>query len=243
MAPLVAVTCRVLDRTDAGDGFREDLLASPRTYLDALHRAGAVEAAMLAVPIDGRGAHARLARVDALLLTGGADVDPARYGQPRHPETYGVSAVRDGFEEALVRAAIERRMPVLAICRGIQVLNVALGGTLVQHLPDVTPQPHRPGTPHPVTVVPGSRLHAALGVDRADGLSSHHQAVDRLGAGLVVTARADDGTVEAVELTGDAWVVAVQWHPEDTAAGDPAQQRVFDAFVEQAATWGARIPT
>jgi putative glutamine amidotransferase len=243
MAPLVAVTCRVLDHTDAGDGFREDLLASPRTYIDALHRSGAVEAAMLAVPIHRDGARQRLGRVDALLLTGGADVDPVRYGQEPHPETYGVSAVRDGFEAELGLAAIDLGMPVLAICRGIQVLNVALGGTLVQHLPDVTAQQHRPGTRHAVDVVPGSRLHAALGVERADGLSWHHQAIDRLGAGLEVTARADDGIVEAVELPGDAWVVAVQWHPEDTAADDPVQQRLFDAFVGQAAMWGARIRT
>jgi putative glutamine amidotransferase len=228
---------------DAGDGFREDLLASPRTYIDALHRSGAVEAAMLAVPVDTEGARARLERVDGLLLSGGPDVDPARYGQERHPETYGVSAVRDDFEVALALAAIELGLPTLAICRGIQVLNVALGGTLVQHLPDVTDQVHRPGTHHAVTVTPGSRIHAALGVDRAVGLSWHHQAIDRLADGLVVTGRADDGTIEAVELEGDAWIVGVQWHPEDTAAEDVLQQRVFDAFVERAATWGARIPT
>jgi gamma-glutamyl-gamma-aminobutyrate hydrolase PuuD len=140
MAPLIAVTCRVLAAVDAGDGFRQDLLASPRTYLDALHRSGAVEAAMLAVPLDAAGARARLERVDGLLLTGGPDVDPVRYGQERHPETYGVSAVRDDFEATLTLAAIEMGLPTLAICRGIQVLNVALGGTLVQHLPTSPPR-------------------------------------------------------------------------------------------------------
>ena len=247
MTPLIAVTCRLLDKVDAGDGFRQDLLASPRTYIDALHRAGAVEAAMLAVPIDGTAARARLERVDGLVLTGGPDVDPSRYGQSPHPETYGVSAVRDHFEEALALAALEVGMPVLAICRGIQVLNVALGGSLVQHLPDITSQVHRPGARHAVDVTPGSRIHAALGTERAIGLSWHHQAIDRLGAGLVVTGRADDGTVEAVELEGPVdgapWVVGVQWHPEDTAAEDPIQQRLIDAFVGQAARWGARIRT
>jgi putative glutamine amidotransferase len=197
---------------------------------------------MLAVPLDVEGARARLERVDGLMLTGGPDVDPARYGQVPHPETYGVSAVRDDFEATLALAALDLGLPVLAICRGIQVLNVALGGSLVQHLPDVTTQVHRPGERHGVTVTPGSRIHAALGAERAVGLSWHHQAIDRLADGLVVTGRADDGTIEAVELEGDGWVVGVQWHPEDTAADDPVQQRLIDAFVEQAARWGARIP-
>jgi gamma-glutamyl-gamma-aminobutyrate hydrolase PuuD len=143
----------------------------------------------------------------------------------------------------LALAAIEMGLPTLAICRGIQVLNVALGGSLVQHLPDVTTQVHRPGERHAVTVTPGSRIHAALGTERAVGLSWHHQAIDRLADGLVVTGRADDGTIEAVELEGDAWIVGVQWHPEDTAGDDAVQQRVFDAFVEQAASRGARIRT
>jgi putative glutamine amidotransferase len=240
---LIAVTARILDHTQVAESWREDLLASPRTYVDALHRAGAVEAAMLPVAVDEAGAHARLERVDGLVLTGGGDVDPARYGQDGHPEVYGVSPERDAFELALARAAVARGLPTLAICRGIQVLNVALGGTLVQHLPDVGgAQEHRRGVLHDVVAEAGSRVRAALGRARTTVLSWHHQAVDRVAAGLVVTARADDGTIEALEVDGPAWIVGVQWHPEDTAGTDPVQQRLFDVFVGRAAGRADRIP-
>jgi putative glutamine amidotransferase len=243
MAPLIAVTSRVLDQVNAGDGFRENLLATPRTYIDAVQRAGAIEATMLSLPLDDEQIHARLDRVDGLVLTGGGDVDPSRYGQAAHEAVYGVSDDRDAFELAIVRAAVDRGLPTLAICRGIQVLNVALGGTLVQHLADVPGiREHRGGVLHEVVAVAGSRVRAALGAERAIGLSWHHQALDRVADGLVVTARADDGTVEAVEVDGDAWIVGVQWHPEDTAATDPVQQRLFDTFVEQASRRTARIP-
>jgi len=139
-------------------------------------------------------------------------------------------------------------MPVLAICRGIQVLNVALGGTLVQHVPDLGGNvehgvPGGGGTVmHDVKVEPDSLLAEITGGETLATASHHHQAVDRLGEGLHVTARADDGVIEAVEHDGPGWLVAVQWHPEDTAATDPAQQALFDALAERAGEYATRRP-
>ncbi len=156
---------------------------------------------------------------------------------------YGVIAHRDGFELPLARAAIDRGMPVLAICRGHQIVNVALGGTLDQHITtrEGVIAHGRPGAAggssmHSVRVQAGSRLARALGATHAEVSSHHHQAVEKLGDGLEAVAWADDGIVEGIELPGDAWVVGVQWHPEDTAATDPVQQRLFDAFVAEAGT-------
>ncbi len=179
------------------------------------------------------GSAPRCARFDGLLMLGGGDVAPARYGATEvHPDVRGVDARQDAFELAALRAALELDLPVLAICRGLQLLNVAFGGSLHQHI-----EGHKLIL-HDVTVEPGSRL-AALGTMRPAGHSVHHQSIDRVGAGLVVTARADDGTVEGIELP-EHWVVGVQWHPEDTAADDPAQQALLDAFVGECARVRAR---
>jgi putative glutamine amidotransferase len=213
-------------------------MAAPTRYVEALHRAGAREAVLMPVVIDEEGeADELLERFDALLLLGGGDLDPSRYDQERHTKVYGVVPERDAFEITLARAAIERGMPTLAICRGHQVLNVARRGTLLQHLAvDGHGAPGVPGGSrmHAVRIEPGTRAAAATGVERADVCSHHHQAIDDLGDGLRAVAWADDGTIEAIELDGDAWVVGVQWHPEDTAATDRTQQGLFDAFVEQA---------
>ena len=216
-------------------------LASPVTYLQALDRAGAD--AVLVPPFpraDGAAAAAgRLRPFAGLVLTGGGDVDPALYGEAAHAAVYGVDAEVDRFEIELVDAAIDADLPVLAICRGHQLLNVALGGTLHQHLDDGSVahgDPHAGGgggVDHEVSVVAGSRLADALGATRVTVRSHHHQGVARLGDGAVPTATADDGLNEGFELA-DGWVVAVQWHPEMTAADDPVQQRLFDAFVASA---------
>ncbi|CAN5263853.1 gamma-glutamyl-gamma-aminobutyrate hydrolase family protein [soil metagenome] len=237
-SPLIALTGRVLP---AGpDSWRVDAYASPHGYADALERAGSHAVVLPPVPLTNAEAADRLARFDGLVLTGGADVNPDLYGQEPAPEVYGLDAVVDEFELALVRAALDSSLPVLAICRGLQVLNVALGGTLDQHitgrqglLPHGAPTERRSAL-HEVQVVPGSRLAKALGVDRAQVKSIHHQAVSALGQGLTVTARSEDGLIEGAE-TDKGWVVAVQWHPEETAAYDPIQQVLFDAFVEQTA--------
>jgi putative glutamine amidotransferase len=192
------------------------------------------------MPLSSAEARDRVASLGGLLLAGGADVDPQLYGEDPQPATYGVNLMVDEFEIALTRAALDAEVPVLAICRGIQVLNVALGGSLDQHITGreglvVHGIPNGGGGAlHEVSVEPGSRLAKALGTDRATGMSHHHQAVDRLAVGLTVTATAPDGIVEAVEVDGPGWCVAVQWHPEDTAATDPVQQSLFDAFVQQA---------
>jgi putative glutamine amidotransferase len=193
---------------------------------------------LLPTQLDSGDAHGLLERFDGLLLMGGGDVDPARYGQERRPEVVGVNTTRDDFEISLVRAAIHRKVPTLAICRGMQVLNVALGGDLNQHLADGGAVRHR--TPddgyatHTVRLENGSRVAAAMELDQVESSCSHHQAVSRLGEGLTSVGWADDEVVEAIEHTA-GWVVGVQWHPERTAVEDPSQQRLFDAFVQQVA--------
>lgn len=180
------------------------------------------------------------ARVDAIVLNGGGDVEPARYNAERHPRTNWVEPERDAFEIALVREAVRRGLPLLGICRGLHVLNVALGGTLVQHLGDVTSDEHYAREDyaravHAVALEPGSRLAAIYGAERLEVNSVHHQAVDRLGDRLRVAARAEDGTVEALEAE-EGPVYALQWHPELLdPSHDPVQGRVFAAIVEAGA--------
>lgn len=176
-----------------------------------------------------------------LLLPGGGDLEPARYGAAAHPDVYGTHAERDEAELALVQAAMRIGLPTMAICRGLQILNVATGGTLYQHLPEVEGM-HPHGLPitgasvfHDVKVASGTRLSDVSGRETLWCISHHHQGVDRLGEGLVPTAWSDDGLVEGIELDAEEpWVMAVQWHPEMTAAEDPSQQALFDGFVAQA---------
>lgn len=177
-------------------------------------------------------------RLDGLVLTGGGDVDPARYGGRMHPSVYGVNPVRDESEIALVRWAVTKGVPLLGICRGAQVINVALGGTLVEHLrAGASGLRHRSGkesVTHPVEVAPGSRLAAILGRTRVEPVSHHHQAVRRAAPGLHIVAQAPDGVIEGLEMPSHPFLIAVQWHPERTAAEDAAQQRLFDALVDAA---------
>jgi putative glutamine amidotransferase len=238
--PLIAVPAYLV-RSDRVKGWATSAVAIPETYLTALRRAGARGAVIMPDELGEAEAGQLLDSFDGLLLIGGGDLDPATYGQPREPEVYGVIARRDGFELPLARAAIARAKPTLAICRGHQVLNVALGGTLEQHLASGVVPHGAPGvaggsSTHAVRVQEGSRLATALGVSGAAVSSQHHQAIDKLGADLQAVAWADDGVVEGIELTvPDQWVIGVQWHPEDTAGTDAVQQRLFDAFVAEAA--------
>jgi putative glutamine amidotransferase len=231
---IVALTGRRLGRTDRWP--YSGASALPRPYFDAVERAGGQPVLV----DDARDPKALLARVDALVLTGGPDVDPALYGEAPHPAVYGVDRRADDFESTLADVAVARGVPVLAICRGFQVLNVARGGSLHQHVPDEpgVPPHGRPGE------AGGARLHEvhldgdSLLADVMDGTCvtvscHHHQAVARLGDGLRVVGRAGDGIVEAMELDG-SFVLAVQWHPEDTAGDDRSQQRLFDALVRRA---------
>ena len=189
----------------------------PRTYPDVVFAAGGVP---VLLPPRAEAA-AAVDRIDALVLAGGPDIDPQRYGADPHPRTGDARAERDAAEIAMLQRALERGIPVLGVCRGLQMLNVALGGTLVQHLPDAVghnghnPTPGVFGTTT-VDLVPGGRVATAVGTTVAVQCH-HHQALDRLADGLVVTGRAGDGTVEAVELDGRPFVVGVQWHPEQDA--------------------------
>lgn len=232
--PLIGVTT-YRDRAAWGSWDR-DAAVLPSSYVDCVARAGARP--VLLPPADGPGgadgATGVVSRLDGLVLAGGGDVDPALYGEEPDAATAGVDRRRDDHELALLAAALDADLPVLAICRGLQLLDVLLGGSLHQHLPDAVGESvHRParGRFHEVTVttVPGSTLEALVG-PHAVVQCSHHQAVARLGAGLVVSATAGDGTVEALELPGRRFVLGVQWHPEES--GDP---RLFDALAAAAA--------
>ena len=209
----------------------------PAAYVDAVRRAGGM--AVLMPPGEARLA-IWLATLDALILPGGGDVDATLFGGRGHATNYGVDPGRDRDEILLARAAVDHDLPTFAICRGAQVLNVAFGGTLIEHLPDVVGESvlHRDAQAkavrHPVRIVPESKLWAVLGTDEVTPASMHHQAIERLAAGLVVVGHAPDGTIEAVERPGHCWLIGVQWHPELTAAEDPLQQRLFDSLVTAA---------
>jgi putative glutamine amidotransferase len=238
--PLIAVPAYLV-RSGRVEGWTTSAVAAPETYLQALRRAGARGAIVMPDDLAEDEPDQVLERFDGLLLIGGGDLDPDSYGQARQQQVYGVIDRRDGFELPLVLAAIARAMPTLAICRGHQVLNVALGGTLEQHLvpgdvPHGVPGVAGGSTAHFVRVHERSMLAAALGVTAAEVSSQHHQAVDKLGADLEAVAWADDGVIEGIEVTlPDQWVIGIQWHPEDTAGSDAVQQRLFDAFVSEVA--------
>jgi putative glutamine amidotransferase len=214
-----------------------DLL--PTTYADALRAAGG--APMLLPPAVGDRdvdvvADAVLEGLHGLVLTGGADVDPARYDAPRDDETGPERSDRDAWEIALVAGALQRDLPLLGVCRGMQVLAVALGGTLTQHLPEVLGnESHRPVIGqhgrHEVRLEHGSRLAAILGA-QTEVATYHHQSVDRLPDGVVAEGWTQDGTVEAIEVCDKTWAVGVQWHPEVHNG-----LSLFTAFVEASAEW------
>ena len=173
----------------------------------------------------------RLGWVSGLLLPGGGDLDPMTYGQAiRHQDVYDVDQTQDAFDLAAARWALASHVPLLAICRGLQVVNVALGGTLNQH---VDP-PHRHFR-HEVAVVASSVLAGVVGASSVDASCYHHQTLDQLATGMVAVAHAADGTVEGIERpSADGWFIGVQWHPEDTAAHDHSQRALFSAFIDAA---------
>jgi putative glutamine amidotransferase len=206
----------------------------PSEYVAAVQRAGAVPVLIPPVPDH---AQRYLELVDGLILAGGGDLDPAHYGGNAHETLYSVDAQRDALELELARRLVSRSQPTLAICRGLQVLNVALGGTLIEHLPAVVGEqvlhraPPREPTPHAIAITPGSRLAAIAGATECVPMSWHHQAIRKVAPGLIAVANAPDGTIEAVESSKHPWLIGVQWHPELTAEKDPTQQRLFDALV------------
>ena len=240
--PLIGITPSVSVDTLAHGTFERYVLNS--AYANAIIASGGIP---VALPYMDTGAEVLLDRLDGLVLSGGGDVEPARFGADSiHPETYGILPARDQFELDLVHQALRRDMPVLGICRGIQVLNVALGGTLVQDIANQhessTPLGHRqqaegiaanqPG--HTVTLAAGSLLHDLVGHTSLPVNSFHHQAIDRLAAGLEAIAVSDDGIIEAVVLPDHRFVLGVQWHPELMFADHRVQLLWFEALVSAA---------
>jgi putative glutamine amidotransferase len=231
--PLIGITTYV---TPAQWSYWElEAALIPVDYVRAVEGAGG---RALLVPPSEDGVEETLQALDGLVFSGGSDLDPELYDQEPHDQTFGIHEERDRAELALLEAALQRDMPVLAICRGSQVLNVARGGDLVQHLPDVVgdeKHKHTPGafSDHDVTVEGGTKLGSLVG-DHAPVKSHHHQGIGRIGEGLRAAAHAEDGTVEAVEDPSRRFVLGVLWHPE---AGDDA--RLFEELVREAAEYRA----
>jgi putative glutamine amidotransferase len=209
----------------------------PTEYVDAVRRAGGIP---VLIPPGEAQVGALVEWLDGLILTGGPDVDPDHYDGLPHKMIYGIDPERDEMELALARLVAAQDQPTLCICRGAQVMNVALGGTLVEHLPDMVGEqvPHRDPRSiwavHPVQVEADSHLAEVLQTTNPAPNSWHHQAIRHPAPSLRVVAHAPDGAIEAAEKPNHPWLILVQWHPEATAMSDPTQQRLFDALIEAA---------
>jgi putative glutamine amidotransferase len=234
MYPLIGLT------TSASVDAYPERAYTNAAYLNAVQQAGGIPI-LLPPQLAGVARDELWRRLDGLVLTGGGDLDPARFGEARHPTVYDVSAARDELELELTRRALAEGVPLLAICRGIQVLNVALGGTLHQDIasdlrsPIAHTQRERREQPtHAVKVQEDSRLAELLGQLEVEVNSFHHQAIKDLGRGLRAVGAAPDGVVEGAEVVGHPFAVAVQWHPEELIGHDPASRNLFRAVVEAA---------
>lgn len=224
--PLIGINCKVF--LDDGDTY----FKLDRNYVRSVERAGGTP---LLMPLFGTARDARefIGRLDGVVFTGGPDIHPGRYGQKKHPKTELLHPDRETSDFLALREALRQDKPVLAICCGHQELNVALGGTLHQHIYDLKGiRDHSKGARHPVDVRPGTRLREILGIPRTEVYSWHHQACDRLGKGLVETARSPDGLVEGLESPRHRFVLAVQWHPE-RMQDDRHHQALFRAVVAE----------
>jgi putative glutamine amidotransferase len=231
--PLILITSGTIH---ADIGLRRESVFTGRNYSQAVEAEGGLP--LVAPVADPNNAAALVARVDGVLFSGGADIDPGYFDQPPHPQLGAVDPQRDAFELALYRAARAAGKPIFGVCRGIQLINVAAGGSLVQHVPALNgnvqhSQADRSGLPHHrLSLSAGSRIREAFGSEQITVNSYHHQGLDRLGAGLVVTARSQDDLIEAVEGTSGAWLLGVQWHPEMSYATHPEQRAPFRAFLD-----------
>lgn len=240
-APLIGVTTSATPDDDPGPMPPRAHLN--RAYVRAVQGAGGVPV-LLPPYLDTSGLEPIWDRLDGLVLTGGGDIDPARFDEPRHPAVEGVSEARDVLELDLTERALDTGLPLLAICRGVQVLNVALGGSLHQHIPDAYPGSRtrhaqseaREQATHTVKImVEGTRLGTIVGAAELDVNSFHHQSIKRLGHGLRDVAWAPDGVIEAVDFPdARGFVGGVQWHPEDLVGHDAAARRLFAALVAAA---------
>lgn len=236
--PVIGITGYGLVEISVKTAHNDTHFSSPTPYADAVMRAGGIP--VIIPPLEGS-AQSLLAHLDGIIFSGGADMHPAFYnGAEDHPDLLPQDALRDRVELELIKHAITMPdMPILGICRGAQLLNVALGGTTIQHLPDhieddIHRAPDGMWTMHDVHVEANSQLAQVMGTDHVHTISGHHQAMDKVASTLRVTASSVDEIVEAVELPSHPWCIAVQWHPEQSAADDETQQRLFDALVKQA---------
>ena len=236
LRPVIGI-CPALERARWA-AWDQPALLLPRSYVDAVQRAGAMALLLAPDPALAEDADEVLDHIDGLMLAGGADIDPAAYGADAHAETIGSVPERDAFEVSLVRRALERDLPLLAICRGMQVMNVAYGGTLHQHLPELFGHDqHRrvlgsfDGADHDVRLAPGSLAARAAGEELHATKSHHHQGIDRVGDGLVVTGWSQiDELPEALEVPANRFALGVQWHPEADETS-----RLIGALVEHSA--------
>jgi gamma-glutamyl-gamma-aminobutyrate hydrolase PuuD len=231
MRPLIGLT---VGHAPAKDGYEYARLRL--TYVQAVQKAGGLPVLVPPQP-DDAALVALLERLDGLLLPGGGDIDPLEYGEPVQGSE-PPSVALDALELTAARWAIARDLPTLGICRGQQVINVALGGSLVQHMDGHAPDGPRETLHHAFAVDPGSRLADALGCTEMQVNSHHHQAVKRLADGLVAVAWAEDGTIEGIEAPDKAWLMAVQFHPEDLVGHCPSE-RLFETFISACRARGA----
>ena len=234
MTPIILLPGKL---TTESKGVRGDSYSTGRLYSDAIARAGGVALQVPPVAQSINTASDLVARCDGVLIQGGGDIDPKLYGEKQHSDKiYGIVKQHDELEIAIVNAAIQQNKPVLAICRGMQILNVALGGTLYQDLGEVLEDGEAHwNTYHEILLTANSRVAIAMSTTSPNRSHSfHHQALNKIADDLAVTGRALDGTVEAVEHKSAKWIVGVQWHPEDDAAIEPEQQNLFAAFVKAA---------
>ncbi len=201
-----------LDAVDGDEGVAVDHFMAATAYVKAVQRAGGVP--MIVPVVDPNEVDALLDAVDAVVITGGRDLDPAGYGQDPHPQLGPIDPVRDAADIAVARAVVRRNTPTLAVCRGIQVMNVALGGTLHQHVEDHMRLDQYNLDAHTVTIDPASRLARIVGTGTLGVNTLHHQVIDALGAGVRAVATNEHGHVEAIEIDGAANVLGIQWHPE-----------------------------
>ncbi|MEM7802816.1 MAG: gamma-glutamyl-gamma-aminobutyrate hydrolase family protein, partial [Chloroflexota bacterium] len=238
MAPLIGITTYGLDERDLSSPYYSDYYALPALYVDSVRRAGGVP---LLIPPGETGWQAIIAKLDGLIVSGGSDIDPERYdGNPHHPSLTPIDKVRDQSEFELIHELVsmdKEAPPTLCICRGMQVLNVALGGSLTEHVADILDEDMHRGPDgiwalHDVSIKAGSKLALMMGSSNVNTLSGHHQAIKAVGKGLKVVATSADGVIEGLEHPGFDLLVGVQWHPEKTAAEDPTQQSMFDKLIE-----------
>lgn len=242
--PVVGIATQTLPGV-AGE--RQTCWLMGRSYIEELRKVGAVPWVIPLIPHDPDTLGEIFSRLDGVFITGGVDVDPSRYGEEKTALCGTIDPDRDAVEIALLKHALAHQLPVLAVCRGIQILNVACGGTLYQDVTAQVPaalkhdffptpeQPSRKYLAHDVTVKPGTRLGRILGGAVVPVNSMHHQAIKELAPNLAATAFAPDGIIEGVEGTGEQYLVAVQWHPEELTETHPEQARLFTTFAEACA--------